>query len=284
MNRPLLTAGISTGKQHLVLDKVCILAEWKSYVVTKGEQGELTIPVLNNHPDIHQWQFAKFPYRHNLYNPHGVTLQLAEMKAHVPAVRIEWNPTNQDMDTFARSILKHTRDRRPSRLDIALDYFDADLSDFIMTTKTARKTTAYYAESGRLETLYLGGRDCSEKYRIYDKAKEQGISDLLWWRIEKQLRISNQDPWQFKMPNLLDDLYITRPSGSLEPRDRLVLDGLHRNPEIMGMFTRDLRNRYRRMIKDADLCTPLDPMPRDVYLDQLQGMVNQINSYVKGDL
>ena len=131
-----------------------------------------------------------------------------------------------------------------------------------------------------METLYLGAKDASDRYRIYDKAKEQNLDNVKWWRIEQQIRLGPDEIWELQLP--FSDLYAMQPSERLAPQDRFILDGLFRNPELWGHLSRRYREKYRAMLKDHHLMTKLDPWPQDAFYDYAQPITDQLTAYMKG--
>ena len=126
-------------------------------------------------------------------------------------VSVNWNDDRPEMGHHAilsGSALRHLVERcgvspaailesavkssgRIARLDIAIDLVGGqeDIREIykILQTTGNRGTAVTWREISQNDggyTLYVGART-SEKYiRIYDKAKEQGIPDLLWSRFE----------------------------------------------------------------------------------------------------
>lgn len=269
-NRPLLTAGITTQNVQLSLDKLTVVGSFRN--------PDKAMKQISQWPDTERDTLAKFPYKYNIYTTSRTVLQLAEKSSPVQPVRIEFNPNDKDQlatGTFLLSLMKR---KRPTRIDYALDYKGIDLSDWLMATTRARSTCSFNSSSGKLETLYLGSKDSDDRYRIYNKAKEQKIDDLDWWRIEQQHRLKPDQTWQLLLP--FDDLYLVKPNKHLATQDRLVLDGLHRNPEYWGNLTRRIREKYRSLVKDP-VMTRLDPWPQTAYFDKAQPIINQLTEFLK---
>lgn len=93
-------------------------------------------------------------------------------------------------------ILRAMADGSPSRLDIAVDIKNGclnieELRDEFHDGKavTSAKKGVYMQTVGEIgETLYIGSARSQRRIRIYDKAAEQGNTDIAWTRIELQLR------------------------------------------------------------------------------------------------
>jgi len=272
-DRPLLTAGLNTQSVQLSLDKLTVVGSFRN--------PEKAMKLISAHPDTERDTLAKFPYRYNIYTTSRTVIQLADKSSPVQPVRIEFNPNDPLQKKTGDYLLTLMQRKRPTRIDYALDYYGIDLSGFILTTTRARKTNAFYSGSGKLETLYLGAKDCDDRYRIYNKGVEQGLVDSVnHWRIEQQIRLPPEKTWQFNLP--FADLYCVKPSGQLAPQDRLILDGLHRQPELWGHLSRRYREKYRALLKDHTKMTKLDPWPQDAYFDNAQPITDALTAYMKG--
>ncbi|MCK5642301.1 MAG: replication initiation factor domain-containing protein [Gammaproteobacteria bacterium] len=102
-----------------------------------------------------------------------------------------------DDDISAKSIYTHITANKGkfSRIDIALDIFD--VPDFTVQkflgmldhADTALKGHKYIGSENGVETVYLGNmKSRSRRFRCYDKAVEQGITDFAWVRLEYEKR------------------------------------------------------------------------------------------------
>lgn len=270
-DRPLLTAGITTQFVQLSLDKLTVVGNF-NYEAEFME----TLQMLG---DFDREYMAKFPYRYNCKTHSNCVIQIADKKAPVPRIRIEYNPTNELQSATAEELLSLMKIKRPTRCDWALDY-SADLSKYLFATTRSRASCSYYSQSGTLETHYLGSKDSPDKYRIYNKALEQNRTDIILWRIEQQLRFKPADPWQLALP--FHDLYVVLPRDDLPVQDQLVLDGLHRRPELWGHLSRRHKEKYRAMLKSPDQMTRLDPWPSSAWVELAQPHINYIEQQLKG--
>jgi hypothetical protein len=272
-NQPaLLTAGIPALSVHLKLDWITFVGRINPrFKRTINE--EIHIPRFEQWGDIVERSSAKFPYRYNYQTVSKCVIQQAEKLAPVPEWRISGNPSNPEVLATIEHMATMMIDKRVTRLDWAVDY-NLDLSSYIMTTMTPRKTNSHNSQNGKLETHYLGTRNSPDQYRIYDKALESGLSETLW-RIEQQLTYKPKDTWQLSLP--FHDLYLTKPTPDLPTIDRLVLDGLQRNPQEWGNLTRKYKAKYRNLIKSRTLAD-LNPQPFDVYCSLGQPFTDWITS------
>jgi len=267
-DRLLLTAGISTQNVHLSLDKLTVVGD---FINTQE-----SISILQGCTDVLHETMSKYPYRWNLKTVSGTVIQIAEDKAPVPQVRVEFNPNNQIQTLTGQVACSLMKYKRPTRIDYALDY-PVDLSSWMFATTNSRSTTAYYSQSGKLETLYLGSQHSVDKYRIYNKALELGTDETLW-RIEQELRFKPDDDWQFTIP--FSDLYVVLPYSCLPVEDLMILDGLKRNPEYWGHLSRRHREKYRKLLKSASM-QRLNPWPTDAYFYHAQPCVDYLTQILQ---
>jgi hypothetical protein len=168
--------------------------------------------------------------------------------------------------------------KRVTRHDYALDY-RMDFSAYIFTTAISTKTCTFSSGTGTRETLYLGAKQAPQRYRIYDKALESKSTGTLW-RIEEQMRFKPSDAWQLHLP--FANLVTFQTYPTLPVLDRLLLDGLHRNPDEWGALPRRAKERLRSVIKNAPPVAHLNPNPYEAYLALCQEYVDYIHLHTKG--
>jgi hypothetical protein len=83
------------------------------------------------------------------------------------------------------------KDTTASRVDIAWDT-DVDMSDacrsyFKLNRDNVPTPLLYESRNGGM-TLYIGAPSSDKRVRVYNKAAEQDLEGLVWWRYELQLR------------------------------------------------------------------------------------------------
>ncbi len=102
-----------------------------------------------------------------------------------------------DDDISAKSIYTHITANKGkfSRIDIALDIFDVPeftvqkFLGMLEYADTALKGHKYIGSENGVETVYLGNmKSRSRRFRCYDKAVEQEITDFSWVRLEYEKR------------------------------------------------------------------------------------------------
>ncbi len=102
-----------------------------------------------------------------------------------------------DDDISAKLIYEHISANKGkfSRIDIALDIFDVPeftvqkFLGMLEYADTALKGHKYIGSQGGIETVYLGNmKSRSRRFRCYNKAVEQSITDFSWVRLEYEKR------------------------------------------------------------------------------------------------
>jgi len=147
---------------------------------------------IENNEYIERRGFAKYPYRDSVHFIDGSVLQIAENEmvrsGKIKELRYDFNPNNALYEKVHLSALKMLKNAHLTRLDIAFDIYDIDMSKWKWIDSKSRPFNVWYDGLGNVETYYIGGKDSEMRLRIYDKAKEQKEKDKIWWRVEVQLR------------------------------------------------------------------------------------------------
>lgn len=222
----------------------------------------------------HQFNPTGFPYIHNWRMVDGSYLQLAAKEAPVPALRMETNPNNCMADELV-PFLSFFDTARVTRIDTAIDYPD-DLSRYIWTDAAGRKSVMYRSGSGKLETLYIGAARSDTMYRIYDKAKEQKIDGMTWYRVECQKRFAPSESVYFP-PQLFRPIRAALPAGETVT-DRALIHYLKEFPSEVGNLKRSERERYKRLTETAALRSPVQP--QKVYEQNLEPLALTVQPYL----
>lgn len=142
-----------------------------------------------------------------------------------------------------------------TRIDVAIDY-SVDLGETVITSKKAIKKAGYWARDGSLETYYLGSHRSKKRYRIYNKAKEQKISNCVWWRVEVQHRLA----WcENVLPeDLFDDLVISQREEDLSIEEIAVIEYIQRNPWAIERLPRRKKQKYKDLLKVREKIKPAE--------------------------
>lgn len=278
-NQPvLLTAGFPAQFVHFSYDKLTVVGKWNPSCVRKTD-GQIHLPKLDRCPDTQSTRNAAWPYRHNIHTLSGCAIQLADKTSHVPPVRLHWNPNNPDQHSTALLVLSMMHQKRVTRIDYAVDY-GQDLSEFIRITSSPRSSVTYLGKSYGLETHYLGAPGSANQIRIYDKAHEQKIEGTLW-RIEQESTFKPNQDWRFTLP--FCDFFAGKLTPQLPIIDQLVLDGLRRDNDAWGKFSRREKEKYRKILKVSQHIERLKPHPLEVFYAQAQPFIDSLTDYLKDD-
>lgn len=230
---------------------------------------------LANSEYVKKTGFSQYPYRNYVAFIDGSILQLAETgtvrSGKVQGLRYEFNPNNTLFEPIHINVLKHFKHARVSRIDIAMDVFDVDMSSWHWSDKKSRKQTHYLDGLGKRETTYVGGKDADLKIRIYNKAIEQKVKGLtcehdMWWRVEVELhrdvadsyrRLSlngqvNINPFEDVTPVQNKDF------GHLDIKDRAMIAYLLQHPDGFSELSKNTRSKYKKLMKEHAAVNEVD--------------------------
>ena len=217
---------------------------------------------------------AAEPYRWNFNLLDGSFLQIPQLIN--GELRLDFNPTTAHSEIF--QVIKRIKDPEPTRVDIAIDYYDIDLlNDGWNWMHKPVKTRRFFAPDGKLETLYIGAPSSDRQIRIYDKAKEQGIEGQ-WTRVEVQLRHK-------ACKELIDpfrDLYaVTELNLSgLKPKEKAIVLYMYEK-NAYTQFDFKTRKKYKdHILRNSKL---LEPQPKEVWEREKASILAQILTYTIGD-
>jgi hypothetical protein len=214
--------------------------------------------------------FSKYPYRDYVTFIDGSILQLAETGAvrsgKVQGLRYEFNPNNTLFEPIHINVLKHFKYARVSRIDIAMDVFDVDMSSWHWLDKKSRKQNHWIDGLGKKETVYVGGKDSDLKLRIYNKALEQNDCEKTWWRVEVQLRGDVAD--SYRRLSLHGQVNINpfedvtpvqnKDFGHLDIKDRAMIAYLLQHPDGFAELSKNTRSKYKKLMKEHVAVTDVD--------------------------
>jgi hypothetical protein len=185
-----------------------------------------------------------------------------------PDVRIDFNP-NKCMWEGMDEILGQVCNPRLSRIDVAIDYRDVDLSGYQVLDSKGRKRNVWQDGTGRVETVYIGSPSSDFRVRIYDKAREQKVPGI-WWRVEAQCRCDLEE-----LGDPFDGLVIVRQGGEgLKFTDKAVLYYLSRFPSAWGELSKHQRYKYRDLAEQWDA---LSPSPSEVWESEKARLLAEVS-------
>lgn len=170
--------------------------------------------------------------------------------------RIELNP-NKATDRVW-TLVRYLEVDHASRVDVALDYPDAPIGDFVWRRDRV-KVNSWVGRDG-LESCYLGSRGSDRFVRIYDKGLELRLPDLSLLRVEGMGR---------KQYALSEDLFTgvegfsrgMHPGLSLADAGRVALF-LH-HPEVVRRHDKSTLKRYKELTREVQ--AQIEPRPAEVY-------------------
>lgn len=204
--------------------------------------------------------FAKYPYRDFITFLDGSILQIAELNVvrsgKVKQLRYEFNPNNKTYEKVHLSVLKMLKDAHCTRIDIAFDVFDVDMSNWKWIDQKGRPSNIWYDGKCKRETVYIGGKDSDLRLRIYDKAKEQKEKDREWWRVEVQLRGELAENYRLMSRkgnvniNPFDDVtpVLDGDFPELDIKKRAMVKYLLAYPSGFAELSTATRSQYRKII------------------------------------
>jgi len=256
----------------LVLDRLSFVGDLDGM---KDRHGEITSQAWEswlNDFGVKGRRFSKYPYRHLISTVSGYTVELKEPNAHIPDVRVDFNPSTCPGWRDSLGILVGgMRYPRITRLDFAVDY-RLDLSEWNFITENPVKSCRFMSRAGKLETLYLGASDSQLRFRIYNKAEESGLPGI-WWRVEAQCRFRPGDnPFHCHPFSVLS---VVRPGEGMSIEEKALLHYLQAFPDAIGELSQYKRSRYRQLLKSEN-CLTLSPSPAQVFQDQCSGIIQTL--------
>lgn len=205
--------------------------------------------------------FAKYPYRDCITFLDGSILQIAEKEAarsgKIKELRYEFNPNNKIFEKSHLSVLKLMKDVHVTRIDIAFDIRDVDMSKWKWIDSKGRVSNVWYDGLGNVETYYIGGRESEMKVRIYNKAKEQKLKDETWWRVEVQLRGKTAENFRkqslkgFSEINPFNDIVpvVDGEFPELPIKERAMVKYLLEYPSGFDELSVNSRTKYKKLIQ-----------------------------------
>lgn len=225
------------------LDNITLVGQYETSLI------ELlgVLPIVKS-----MWTTANQRYHYNMKLEGGGFLQLGHQLDKNVGMRLEFNPNKyKENEKDLYRILAHCRDLEFSRRDIALDIYGENMNDFSFIDYAGRKRIEYKTASYELETLYLGAPDSDERIRIYDKAKERGIKDKKWFRIEAQIRREKARAMPY---NPFTKIKVTKKNDfeGYDIRTKAMLFYLQANEDGWQELSKPARLKYKNILKEQN--------------------------------
>lgn len=201
---------------------------------------------------------AKYPYRTSMHFLDGSVLQIAEREAvssgRLKELRYDFNPNRKEYNRLHYEVLGLMKNSHFTRIDIALDVYDIDMSSWRWIDSIGRPFNVWYSGTGEVETWYVGGKSSDPKIRIYNKAKEQRKKDKVWWRVEVQMRRETckfiEDFNGEVIYNPFKDIYPVKDGDfkELNIKTRALVKYLIQHPEGFSELAKASRSKYRKIL------------------------------------
>lgn len=235
--------------------------------------------------------FAKYPYRDYVTFLDGSILQFAEKgparRGKMQELRYEFNPNNKTFEKIHMSVLRHFMFARLSRIDIAMDILDVDMSPWQWLDRKSRKQVHYVGGTGKRETTYVGGKDADLRLRIYNKALEQQEDDKVWWRVEVQMRRDVAETYRRfgSLGNVSVNPFeeITpvqkRDFGHLDIQDRAMLTYLLDYPDGFSELSKNTRYKYKKLMKEHAITEDIDFS--SLWIEKSSELGSELDSWYK---
>lgn len=201
--------------------------------------------------------FAKYPYRDQIQFLDGSVLQVAEKSlvqtGKIKELRYDFNPNNEKYEKLHMQVIGLMKDVHITRLDVAFDVYDIDMGNWQWIDSLGRPYNVYYSGSGEVETWYVGGKDSELRVRIYNKAKEKKMKDVIWWRVEVQMRgeVAKMVQEYNVIYNPFEHVTPVVNSGfpELDIKTRAMVRYLIDNPQAFNELSKKTRAEYRKLIR-----------------------------------
>lgn len=197
---------------------------------------------------------AQYPYDWRYELVGGGVMEIGSLK-NQSDIRLDFNPNSvktEEHKNMIQNLIGAMKYVKATRIDPALDVKGIDLNDYAVIDKLSRKTNIWRSGVGRLETYYIGAPKSDLRIRMYDKALEQGLKDVKWWRIESQLRREFAE--NYKKFNPFKDVTLIRKEVDLSSfksfKEQVFIRYLLENPQDLGKLDRKTRAKYKKILKE----------------------------------
>lgn len=208
--------------------------------------------------------------------------------------RIDFNPNKIgqflkiDLKDFIRMMFE---DPHFSRADVACDIVNVP-DDYVNQYRISDAISfrPYFGQSGDLETAYWGARSSERQVRLYNKRLEQTKKKEVlpenldyWWRLELQLRRSKADEWVSIVHNTLDSFYSPKYIPlDMKATDKVMLMGLHADPQLMSQLAVRTRQKYRKLAKEVAKEDELTQHLKASFSESVEQLDKELNNWLFG--
>ncbi len=172
-------------------------------------------------------------------------------------LRVDFNPNKLSLDGrgVLNFLLSFVKDIHYSRIDLAIDLYNYDIASYNIIDIGNRKSAYFYDRKGKLETIYSGSMKSNKYIRIYNKAVEQKLKDIDWWRFEIQLRDIYIDKYLNEISEFYKDIlvyqYNTVKKYSVE--ENAMVEFLLKDSSRFDFLSKNSRSKYKKIIRELEI-------------------------------
>lgn len=172
-------------------------------------------------------------------------------------LRLDFNPNNILLvgKKHFNYILSMVENIHFTRLDLAIDLFNYNISDYNIIDIGSRKSAYFYDRVGKLETLYSGSMKSDKFIRIYNKAVEQKLKNIDWWRFEIQIRGVHIDKYFTDLIDFYKDILIFKYNviDEYSTEENAMIEYLLHDISRLDKIGKNQKTKYRNIIKQLKL-------------------------------
>lgn len=172
-------------------------------------------------------------------------------------LRVDFNPNKISLDGrgVLNFLLTFTKDVHYSRLDLAIDLYNYQIFNYNIIDVGNRKSAYFYDRRGKLETLYSGSNKSNKYIRIYNKAVEQKLKDVDWWRFEIQLRDLYIDKYLTEITDFYKDILVYQYNcvSKYSVEENAMIEYLLRDTSRFDFLSKNSRSKYKKIIRELEL-------------------------------
>ena len=199
-------------------------------------------------------------------------------------MRIDFNPNKISLlgKSHLNKLLSYLKSIHYSRLDLAIDLYNYNISSYNILDIGNRKSAYFYDKQGRVETIYSGSSKSNKYIRIYNKGVEQKLNNVDWWRFEVQLRDVYIDKYLSEITNFYNDILIYKYNivDEYTFEENAIIEYLLHDINRLNLLSKNSRTKYKKIIRDLKLSS-LDFFDSILNLasDKVLDYLNYISSY-----
>lgn len=172
-------------------------------------------------------------------------------------IRVDFNPNKISLDgrNLLNFLLSFTKEIHYSRLDLAIDLFNYEICSYNIIDIGNRKSAYFYDRVGKLETMYSGSMKSNKYIRIYNKAVEQKLKRVDWWRFEIQLRDVYIDKYLNEISDFYKDILVYQYNSvkKYSTEENAMIEFLLRDTSRFNLLSKNSRSKYKKIMRELEL-------------------------------